>query len=73
MQVVNHGAAPQVKQVLSIAARTSAPSLPMSNMGQPMLDGDTLVQLGATQGSQLPLPQPDTLAGMLIFWGERGR
>jgi hypothetical protein len=40
MQIVDDGAAPQVEQVLPDAAIASAPPLPVSNVGQGMLDGD---------------------------------
>ena len=68
MQIVNDSAAPQVKQVLPVASIAGAPPLPVPDVGQPMLHGDPLTQLRASQRRQLPLTQLPRATAHLGGW-----
>src|SRR5262245_14455328 len=54
---MNNSAAPQVKHILPHAAIASTAALPMSNVGQGMLDRDTLAQFRAPLRCPLAFPQ----------------
>jgi hypothetical protein len=58
VQVVDDGTAPQIEQILALAAVTGAPSLPVAYMSQSMLHSDALAQAGATGGGVLLVTQP---------------
>jgi len=49
MQVVDNGAATQIKPVLAQPAGASTPPLPIGHMSQSVLDGHPLAQLGPSQ------------------------
>jgi len=53
VQVVHHGAAAQVEQVLAVAHVAGAAVLPVANVGQGVLDRHPLAQLGAPLGGEL--------------------
>jgi hypothetical protein len=57
MHIVDDGAATQIEQVFAVPAVASAPPLPMSSMGQAVLDGDSFPQLGSSGNCQLVLAQ----------------
>ena len=50
MEIVDDRAAPQVEEILPLAAIASAPPLPVADMRQGMLDGDALAELGGPAG-----------------------
>ncbi len=56
MQVMDDSTATHIKEIFAQAAIASTPPLPSPDVGQGMLDGDPLAQLGSPQWGQLPLP-----------------
>jgi hypothetical protein len=55
MEIVDDGAATQVKEVLAAPTIAGAPPLPVTDMRQGMFDGDALPELGASSGRELAL------------------
>jgi hypothetical protein len=57
MQVVNDGAAPQIKEMLAAAAVASTMSLPATNVCEGVFHRYPLSQLGSALWCQLPFTQ----------------
>lgn len=55
MQVMNDGTTAQIKEIFAYASVASTPSLPTSDMGQSMFDGDSFSQLGSASHRKLPV------------------
>ena len=56
MQVMYNSTATQIKEIFAQTAIARTSPLPSPDVGQGMLDGDPLPQLGSPQWGQLPLP-----------------
>jgi hypothetical protein len=53
VEVVDHGAAAQVEQVLALTKVAGTIALPVADVGQGVLDRDPLAELGPPQGGEL--------------------
>jgi hypothetical protein len=53
MQIVNNGATSEIKKIFASATITGTLPLPVSNMGQRMLNRDALTQCGTSSWCQL--------------------